>query len=347
MTKLNYGYLSPILLARMLLKHANKDVYWDSRRFEFREGKLKAEEYYLRKGIKINTPLLLFLAPLQPFVDAGKDFADTFKPYECWDDFFQDLKQPLYGIANFLMGVATFIFCGLALPLALIGCLLSMMTAGIFLLEGKSTLARETMEGCGLVLGGCVSWLMESLALINRGITQIAATPLTYFLKMPLRGLLYAFSDSPYAEDKPESQRLALLGHELLDNPTDKNLSTAYRIKEMLEMKMDRAKIKGKKIRSKDLEAQEDNPQNARDYFERFYSRSNANFSLFAMCQSIWAQKSPDRRLVSDGNYSLMKELLLYTFGFYSRIKQPDIDKFQDQNKRLENSKSESQKNTI
>lgn len=353
MTKLNYDYISPLQFL-----NSGKEQYWDYRRLGYRKREVSAQEYYLRKGIMINPWLLLLLAPFQPLVDSGKDAADTFKPYECWDDFFLDLAQPIYGIANVALGLTSlFLNCVALVGFISFFVIIFPTWALIDATEDDDKKIKwKSMDdetGWAYAFAYLPSGIIESIVLITRGITQIAATPLTYLFKIPLRTALFAFTDLPYAEDKPEAQRLAIIGHKLLDENKKESLSTAYSVKKMLEIKMSHAKDKGKKIRSENLAQLRNTPQAAREYFERFYSRSNAKFSHFAERQSRWAQESPDTNLVTDGNYSLVKDVLLQTYGFYSKIKQPHIEKFHnqkilfDQKKNLKNSESESKSQKI
>jgi hypothetical protein len=88
---------------------------------------------------------------LQPLAYMGKDYIDTLKRYKSPYYIKRDLFQPFYGAVNVLNGFKNIGY-------------------GIAHLSG------------GLVGVGVTE--------IFRGLTRIAATPLTWFIRMPLRGLI-------------------------------------------------------------------------------------------------------------------------------------------------------------
>ncbi|MCX7116185.1 MAG: hypothetical protein NTW08_09825 [Gammaproteobacteria bacterium] len=124
-----------------------------------------------------------------------KDIKDTFKPYKTNSQLWRDLfKQPFYGLGNTIRGVV-----GLVLsPFIFLAAIIS-----IPFVKDKTHLFKFA----GLTFAA-------SAFAIFRGITQIAATPLTW-LRIPLRALITYFKGRPNIEDNKgllEVQGFAALG---------------------------------------------------------------------------------------------------------------------------------------
>ena len=51
-------------------------------------------------------------------------------------------------------------------------------------------------------------WITDGLTSVIRGATQIITTPLTRFVKMPIRGIITAIKGVPKIEENPGSQKL-------------------------------------------------------------------------------------------------------------------------------------------
>jgi hypothetical protein len=202
-------------------------------RFRYLDGADDEEPYLLKKNEQGHERIIGYIYPadqmrgaLYPFKKMGKDFVDTFKPYYSTGKLKRDLLQPLRGIKTFAQGVVSFL-----------GGLFSLI---IFPL---TSYRNDAVEYAIYPL----SWIIEGIANILRGATQVITSLLVYFIKLPLRGLLTFFQKEPhYAEDKPSIQRFVQEAKEKLqkiqreekqDEPLYKlNYSKAYR--ELGEMKL-------------------------------------------------------------------------------------------------------------
>lgn len=147
------------------------------------------------------------LGSFKPFAKMGKDFLDTFRPYYTVKKFVHDLLlQPFHGLFNILKGAGS-------------------LVGGILLLAGWTVIAPFALLGCLIPvvnvlyafpflkkLAYPLSWAIEGVANIFRGVTQIISTPLM-LPRLAVRGVLNAISyyrgDKFLAEEKPEIQRLA------------------------------------------------------------------------------------------------------------------------------------------
>lgn len=136
-------------------------------------------------------PRYQLLGAFKPLSRMAKDFIDTFKPYNTSKKLLLDLTQPFRGIKNILKGI---------ISLAAGSLLISLMLVGMpFIFWYKPYTTRMVYP---------LSWMIEGVGNVLRGITQVLATPLMLF-KIPLRGLLAYRNEKQVAEKKPEIVRLA------------------------------------------------------------------------------------------------------------------------------------------
>lgn len=135
----------------------------------------------------------------QPLADMWKDVKDTAKPYRTKSAIRNDALQPIYGVGHILKGCAYLV---LAVPLFLINLVRYATKVNSF---------SQWVE-VGLVFNGIRSfaWLIDGVLSIIRGATQLATTPLTWFIKMPLRGIITGFTDKKdlAVENRPGMQKL-------------------------------------------------------------------------------------------------------------------------------------------
>lgn len=172
-------------------------------------------------------PRYQLLGAFKPLSRMAKDFIDTFKPYNTSKKLLLDLTQPFRGIKNILKGI---------ISLAAGSLLTSLMLVGMpFLFWYKPYTTRMVYP---------LSWMIEGVGNVLRGITQVLATPLMLF-KIPLRGLLTYRNEKPVAEKKPEIVRLANEAKDLLTN--DNNNVTE--VTPLLEKDKYRNQIKNEKKR--------------------------------------------------------------------------------------------------
>lgn len=141
----------------------------------------------------------LLKGAFQPLFDMGKDLKDTIKPYASWWYVKRDALQPLYGLGNLLKGAFY---------------LIAIIPLFLFNLFRYAANVKSFDEWVGLafIFNGirAVSWFIDGLLSIVRGVTQIITTPLTWFIKMPMRGIITAFTDPKdlLIENKPSIQAL-------------------------------------------------------------------------------------------------------------------------------------------
>jgi hypothetical protein len=142
----------------------------------------------------------LFIGSLQPLADIVKDVVDTVKPYKGTYQIKRDAMQPLYGLMN--MGAAL---------LTLIGAPIAFLV-NIVRYSFYPDTFKENMQ---LNVVRTLSWLIDSVTTAVRGVTQLVATPLTWLLKMPLRGIITMMTDKSNIEDTNSIQKLVIRGEEI------------------------------------------------------------------------------------------------------------------------------------
>lgn len=129
-----------------------------------------------------------FLGGLNPLIAMGKDFLDTFKPYKSRFYIFRDLLQPLRGLGNVIRGLFNLI----ATPILF---LINTARYAIMAIQAKSF--QLFLENMALNLIKSGGGLLDGITSIIRGISQIITTPLTWFIRMPLRGIITAVKGMP------------------------------------------------------------------------------------------------------------------------------------------------------
>jgi hypothetical protein len=180
---------------------------------------LSPKEYYALHGM--NAPgayMSYFLIPFQPFLNMGKDFVDTFKPYKGFYQAKHDLLLPIRGLRNILGGLVGLVFSVVGMAAIILVLLVELIASPLMLLFGMS--AREWKDLAKVIfeaLGVTASWAAEAAINIVRGLTQIAATPLAWFIKMQLRGIITLFTGAPKIEESKTIKRLAREGQGMLD----------------------------------------------------------------------------------------------------------------------------------
>lgn len=143
----------------------------------------------------LNSENYKYLGGLQPIFDIGEDFLDTFKRYSSHDadwraletkwQVLRELFQPIHGILNIAKGIAHLII----VPILFIynTYRYADMARGD---EYSPFCWRSFNENMFLNLKRSGSWILDGISSLIRGVSQIIATPLTWFVKIPLRGIL-------------------------------------------------------------------------------------------------------------------------------------------------------------
>jgi hypothetical protein len=147
----------------------------------------------------------------QPLADMKKDLVDTFKPYR--SDWYaeRDVKQPLAGLFNFFKGIGY-----------ILGSLLLFIALPIYSIPQKN---RPEGVGYFFALGGryvcALSWFIDGVLSVVRSATQLVTTPLTWWIKIPLRKGITSFvskKDDLLIENRETIQKIVNGANLLNDN---------------------------------------------------------------------------------------------------------------------------------
>lgn len=149
--------------------------------------------------------------------EAAKDYLDTFKPYKASYAQSRDYLQPFTGLVNLAHGLLSLLMTPLMLAADLITFLLCIVSGNGF--ENRfepffTFFAAIPMLVMTLAL--TAFRLAESMALMIRGISQLLTSPLSWFVKIPLRSLITDILGAPKIE---ENEGMRKLLNELQDNP--------------------------------------------------------------------------------------------------------------------------------
>lgn len=146
-----------------------------------------------------------FIGALQPIASMAHDIQYTFKPYKSSHDVLMDLAQPLRGLSNILRGVTNVI----TVPLFFLG-----NTIRYSLISGTWSYFSKNMH---MNIARSSTWLIDGFSSIVRGSTQVIASPLTWTLRMPFKGILTAIKGTPDIIENEEIQHLVDLGQKALN----------------------------------------------------------------------------------------------------------------------------------
>lgn len=144
---------------------------------------------------------------LQPLVNMYKDFTDTFKPYRSLFHLSRDLASSLRGLGNIIVG--TFNVASAALLFVTD----TVRYTRVLFKEAPNMSFQQKLPSFQDDMISNVTratgWFVDGLCRIARGVTQIAATPLTVLVKAPLRSLITAITGVPTFESRGRVQTLA------------------------------------------------------------------------------------------------------------------------------------------
>lgn len=182
--------------------------------FEYSSGK----HAVIKKIRRFNTNprniyLDQYIGSFQPIVSIGNDFLNTVGRYKSMKDMVGDVTQPIEGFVNLFKG------------LKLVVCLPFMLA--FFTRDNRNYPYFQETTLKELAFSG--SWLIHGVMTALRGITQIATTPFTWIVKIPLRAVItaiYGFTpveeslkylikhaEKPATEDNDQSWMLAKVLH--------------------------------------------------------------------------------------------------------------------------------------
>lgn len=129
----------------------------------------------------LSIPFSYLWGGLNPLLGMKKDLIDTLKPYKSNFYVFKDLLQLVSGIGNTIKGVFNCVFSPLIFLVNIF------RYAYIAIREKSFRLFTYNLALSSIKLGG---GLLDGLSSLIRGASQIVTTPLTWLIKMPLRGLI-------------------------------------------------------------------------------------------------------------------------------------------------------------
>jgi len=139
------------------------------------------------------------LGAFQPIVNMGKDFINTFLPYKSHWHVIHSFLQPIRGLGNIGRGIGTLI-----------------IALFIFIYKSISYIFTspqgEIINNEKIGLRRTASWLLDGISSLVRGSTQILFTPLTWFIQIPLRGIITKLRGVPKIEDNKSLQKLVTEG---------------------------------------------------------------------------------------------------------------------------------------
>ncbi|MCA0403471.1 MAG: hypothetical protein LCH30_06675 [Proteobacteria bacterium] len=146
------------------------------------------------------------LGAIQPLVSMVHDAQYLIKGYRSFLDFLYEALQPFRGIKNFIAGAAS-IFISICF-------LLFQAVSYPFSANKKESYSTHLKNNFLLSL----SWMINGLALCLRGLTQFFATPLTWFVKIPLRASITEHFGAPKIEENEEIEYLVNLAEKQHEN---------------------------------------------------------------------------------------------------------------------------------
>lgn len=140
---------------------------------------------------------------LQHLVSIVNDLEHTVKPFNDKNDLLKEILQPYRGIKNILRGITNLVLA----PLLFLFDFIAYPTRSLF---------TWSFEGLGRNLNHSlmclVTWSADGLLSLARGVVQLATTPLNWFLRLPLRGILTGIQGAP---DIIENDQVGPLIHEV------------------------------------------------------------------------------------------------------------------------------------
>lgn len=245
------------------------------------------------------SPSSRFLGGLQPFRAMKKDIVDTFKPYKSTFYIKRDLMQPVAGIGNIIKGSCYVVLAPLMFPIGIFVCIsegIAKKSFGLF--------AWKMALGSTVLSGG----FLDGVGSLVRGVSQLLTTPLTWFVRIPLRAIITKIKGKPTVCQNVEKKVEKL---EILVNKEDKTLTDALEINcglNSLCRKVRKAEERGQEI-GKEIDLSD---------YESSYSR---NVDITFLGDEVDDQNSDRlKRVVNDGHCVRGRALT-----FLGLFKQPRI----------------------
>ncbi len=240
-----------------------------------------------------------YLGALQPFNEMLHDVEYTFKPYSTEHEKSKDTWQILRGLINIFHGLASLLLTPIA------------FTWFLFRDISHSKSFSNFMYNCGLNFVRSSSWIIDGVARMIRGSTQIIAAPLILF-KIPLRIIITKIKGSPDINQNEEIRRLYEIGNNLKESDKpDEMLSVSY----LLHRKFQKCRTRGQ-------------PTNIN--VENEHNISSGLFERMETRRITITNRDIDpetkRTAISDLNLRIKKDSAAY-ISIFKEIKEEDYDR--------------------
>lgn len=133
-----------------------------------------------------------FIGAFQPLEDVLYNLSSYIIPYSNSQDIQKDIMQPLKGVLNIIRAISittkaalTFSLLAATFPFWI---LIDLMLGGSVSSAGCFSLGYE--PSLRWTLFASITWMIDGIASFINGVSQIALTPFTWFVKIPLRAML-------------------------------------------------------------------------------------------------------------------------------------------------------------
>lgn len=161
-----------------------------------------------------DTLTFILTAPFVPFVIFFKELYKTFTPYESGAEALIDLVQPLIGIYQLCTAALSLVAAVIVFPIIALVAAIAILPASILLALGVMNDCENSIVGVvlgiatlvvapivltvltvALVAMATVATALHIAGKALLGATQLLTTPLTWCIRMPLRGIITAFEN--------------------------------------------------------------------------------------------------------------------------------------------------------
>lgn len=144
-------------------------------------------------------------------IEISKAYLDTFKPYKAEYARRRDMAQPFLGLGNIFQGLfnllATFVILASSTLLTLPAMFVPLNRFFNYREGGWIPAVFELPFALVSNVALAAVRVLENMALILQGLIQIATTPLSWLIKIPLRNLITYAVGSPKIEENPSMRR--------------------------------------------------------------------------------------------------------------------------------------------
>lgn len=209
MPKINRGYVSPLEFLHLLWVEVQNPGNVDEDLAKLRTlnyPRYNPSENMLY-SMQFMNGLRFIWGGFQPLADIYKDFVDTFKPYKSKRYILRDFLQPLYGLENIARGIGCLIVAPLFFLVGNVATLLYILGIPLWGRRNLGRAFRGALNTSLLVYIMPIAWILDGGLRVFRGITQIVATPLSWF-KVISREIITRANGAPEFKDSERVKQL-------------------------------------------------------------------------------------------------------------------------------------------